>query len=99
MALHRFGFIVKAAGLDPDQHRVEMTTDGFTMVAVGVSHADQAPVVATSMQAEGVQLIELCGGFGPAASAAVMAAVGPDLPVGTVTYGPDAIDPMHALFA
>jgi hypothetical protein len=46
-----------------------------------------------------VQLIELCGGFGPRWTARVIEAIAGKVPVGAVAYGPESIDQMHALFA
>ncbi|MFT6606016.1 MAG: hypothetical protein ACJA2X_001192 [Halocynthiibacter sp.] len=99
MALSKFGFIVKGAGLDPAIHRTELKSSTFSMIAVGVSNIEEAPSVAAQMKAEGIELIELCGAFGPSATAAVSRVLGSDYPIGTVTYGPDAIDPMHKLFS
>ena len=98
MALLRFGFIVTGADLDPTRHRIVMESPAFTMIAVGVSRAEQGVDVARSLVAENVQLIELCGGFGPLWTAKVIEAVGASVPVGSVAYGPEAIAQLHALF-
>jgi hypothetical protein len=98
MALSKFGFIVTGAQLDPDTHRMTMESPAFTMLAVGVSRPEQGIEVARAMVAEGVQLIELCGGFGPLWTAKILAAIDEAIPVGSVAYGPEAIDKMHALF-
>ena len=63
MALTRLGFIVTGAGLDPVRNRCVMSSEHFEMIAIGVPNAAAAPEVARSLVAEGVQLIELCGGF------------------------------------
>ena len=47
---------------------------------------------------EGVQLIELCGGFGPAWTGRIQEAISHRVPVGSVAYGPETIDAMHTLF-
>jgi Family of unknown function (DUF6506) len=98
MALTRFGFIVTGAGLNPATHRSEMNSPAFTMIAVGVEKAEQGVAVAKQLVADGVQLIELCGGFGPLWTGKIIAAIGSAVPVGSVAYGPEAIDQMHALF-
>ena len=46
-----------------------------------------------------MQLIELCGGFGPIWTARVIEAIGGAVPVGSVGYGPESIAQMHELFA
>lgn len=98
MALSKFGFIVIGAQLDPTRHRQVMQSPAFEMVSVGVSSPAQALAVAQAMVADGVQLIELCGGFGPKWTAQVQEAVAHRVPVGSVSYGPESIDAMHALF-
>jgi hypothetical protein len=99
MALTSFGFIVTGTGLDPQKHRVVMQSPAFTMIAVGVTRAEQGIDVARGMVAEGVQLIELCGGFGPVWTGKIIEAIGGAIPVGSVGYGPESIDQMHALFS
>ena len=98
MALSKFGFIVTGAQLDPAQHRQQMRSAAFEMTTVGVSSPAQAAAVAQQLVREGVQLIELCGGFGPKGTAQVQEAIGHAVPVGAVGYGPESIDALHALF-
>lgn len=99
MALSNFGFIVTGRGLDPVRNVAVMESPAFRMTAVGVERAEQAIDVARQMVAAGVQLIELCGGFGPVWTARIIEAIGAAIPVGSVSYGPESIDQMHALFA
>ena len=99
MALSKFGFIVTGSGLDPTRHKMRMASDSFEMIAVGVSEASQGVDVATAMVADGVQLIELCGGFGPVGTARILDAIGTAVPVGSVGYGPESIDGMYELFS
>lgn len=99
MALTRFGFIVTGAGLNPAQHRSVMTSGQFEMIALGVSTAQQGIEAALQLVAENVQLIELCGGFGPTGTAAVIDAVAGAVPIGSVGYGPEAIQALSTLFA
>lgn len=98
MALTHFGFIVTGAQLDPSLHRSEMRSPTFRMTAVGVSSPAQGAAAAQALVAEGVQLIELCGGFGPKWTAQVQEMIRYAVPVGAVGYGPESIDAMHALF-
>jgi predicted polyphosphate/ATP-dependent NAD kinase len=99
MALIKFGFIVTGAGLDPAIHRQVMSSGTFEMVSVGVSTPAEAIPIAREMVASGVQLLELCGGFGPLWTAKVLEAIEQRIPVGAVGYGPESIDAMHRLFA
>jgi hypothetical protein len=98
MSLERFGFIVTGSGLDPAQHRAEIRSESFTGTMVGVTQPSEALDVARAMVADGVQLIELCGGFGPVWTAKVVEAIDHAVPVGSVGYGPEAISGMYRLF-
>ena len=61
-----------------------------TLVCVGVRSVADAPQVVPQLLSEGVEMIELCGGFGGAGLAAVTAAAEGRVPVGAVFYGVDA---------
>ena len=54
--------------------------------------------VAEQMVADGVELIELCGGFGPVWTGRIIDAINGAVPVGSVGYGPESIDGMARLF-
>ncbi|WP_129642527.1 DUF6506 family protein [Peristeroidobacter agariperforans] len=69
-----------------------------TLVCVGVPAIDDAAGVAKQLVAEGVELIELCGGFGGAGLASVASAVAGRVPVGAVFYGVDASAGLQRLF-
>lgn len=69
-----------------------------TLVCVGVRSVADAPAVARQLVAEGAELIELCGGFGGAGLASVIAAVDGRIPVGAVFYGVDASAGLQRLF-
>lgn len=99
MSLSRFGFIVTGAGLLPGVHRSVLQSPHFQMITLGVSSPADGPAAARMLLDEGVQLIELCGGFGPVGTASVLAEVAGAVPVGSVAYGPESIGAMHRLFA
>ncbi len=94
MALERFGFIVTGDDFEQDQG-----TERFRMKVVGVKKPEQGIEVAKRMVAEGIQLIELCGGFSPVHAGRIIEAIDYAVPVGVVAYGPESIDSMHALFS
>jgi hypothetical protein len=94
MGLSRFGFIVTG-----DDFTQEQGTELFSMKVVGVKEASQGIDVAKQMVAEGVQLIELCGGFSPVWAGKIIEAIDYAVPVGVVAYGPESIDSMHELFS
>lgn len=72
---------------DSESQRTDMIG---TLVCVGVRSIADAPAVARQLVAEGVELIELCGGFGGAGLASVIAAIEGRVPVGAVFFGVDA---------
>lgn len=69
-----------------------------SLVCVGVPTVADAPAIAKQLVAEGVELIELCGGFGGAGLGEVIAAVNGQVPVGAVFYGVDASKGLQRLF-
>ena len=99
MALTNFGFIVQGDGFDPTRDVHVMETPTFKMTTIGVGRTDQGPEAAQRLVADGAQLLELCGAFGPVWTARVIEAIDDAVPVGSVGYGPEAIDRVHAIFA
>ena len=69
-----------------------------SMICVGVRSADQAPGIAKQLVAEGIELIELCGGFGGTGLGAVVSAVDRKVPVGAVFYGVEASEGLQRVF-
>lgn len=69
-----------------------------SLVCIGVRSVDEAPQIARTLADEGVELIELCGGFGGAGLGEIVAAVGGRVPVGSVFYGVDASAGLQRLF-
>jgi len=94
VALERFGFIVTGDNFEKLQG-----TSNFFMKVVGVKSPEQGIEVAKQMVMEGIQLIELCGGFSPVWAGKIIEAIDYAVPVGVVAYGPESIDSMHALFS
>jgi 2-keto-3-deoxy-6-phosphogluconate aldolase len=93
MALTKFGFIVTGDNFIQNQG-----TEKFAMKVVGVKSPEQGIAVAKEMVQEGVQLIELCGGFSPVWAGKIIEAIDYAVPVGVVAYGPESIDAMYTLF-
>ena len=69
------------------------------MKVVGVTDPKDGIEAAKQMVKEGIQLIELCGGFSPVWAGKIIEAIEYAVPVGVVAYGPESIDGMHRLFA
>ena len=70
-----------------------------SLICIGVSSAAEAPALARRLVADGVELIELCGGFGGAGLAAVVSAVQGRVPVGAVFFGVDASPGLSRIFS
>lgn len=83
--------------LDSPAEKTRIDTVG-TLVCVGVADVTEAPAIARQLVAEGVELIELCGGFGGAGLGEIVLAVGGRVPVGAVFYGVDASAGLQRLF-
>ena len=90
----KWGFIYT---LDDDSEAQRIDVIG-TLVCVGVPSVADAPAVARQLLADGVEMIELCGGFGGAGLAAVISAVDGRVPVGAVFYSVDASAGLQRLF-
>lgn len=69
-----------------------------SLICVGIRTVEEAPAIARQLLADGVELIELCGGFGGAGLGAVVSAVSGRVPVGAVFYGVDASSGLQRLF-
>ncbi|MEU8420623.1 DUF6506 family protein [Micromonospora sp. NPDC048835] len=86
-----WAYIYEHPGSDPIGDRVVLDRDGQRTFLVPVPDPAVAPAVAVDLLAEGVALIELCGGFALAAAARVVEAVGGRVPVGHVTFAVDSV--------
>jgi len=74
--------------LDSAKHRVVIETPTISIIIIGNKDIDEAANTAKRLvKEEGVQLIELCGAFGPVGTAKVIEAVGDEIPVASVSYG------------
>ena len=78
--------------------RNEIGEDACRLVAVGVPSAADAPGEVEALIASGVELIEMCGAFGPAETEAVRVAVAGRVPIGAVTYPCSEASGLHSLF-
>ena len=99
MALTRWAFIYTLGPDGTDVVRGEAGSPGCVLLTAGVPSVADAPEVARRLVDDGAQLVELCGAFGPAGTAAVVAAVGDRVPVGGVYYGGEATEALATLFS
>lgn len=81
-------FIYIQPGSDPAVDRTVREDEHSRSWFVAVPDASVAPAVAAQLvDREGVRLLELYGGFGPAEAARVIAAIDAKAPVGIPSYG------------
>lgn len=74
-------------------------SDACVLLTVGVPSAAEVPdEVVSDLISQDVELIELCGAFGPAEAAKVIEQVGGRVPVGYVTYPCSEAGGLHSLF-
>lgn len=86
MSLTQFAMIIKGPGYDPVLHRVSIPSQVFSTTIVCVSSFEQAIPVAKDLVQQGIQLIELCGGFTPEQASSLHGSIGEQVPVGVVRY-------------
>lgn len=87
----KWAYIYEHPGTDPVRDRTVVERDGVTSLMVPVPDAGVAPGVAQHLVAEGVRLVELCGGFASEAVVAVTQAVGDQVAVGHVTFSMESL--------
>lgn len=97
MALTRWAFIYTLGSEATAPREDVLGSDDCVLVSVGVPSVGEGPEVARRLVDEGVQLIELCGAFGPAGTAAIVEAVAGRVAVGGVYYGVEAIGSLAEL--
>lgn len=96
MALKYWAYIFLSPGFDPHKQQATIESSQTRMKAIGIDFQQKEKVIEIAKQLvqEGVQMIELCGGFGPLWAAKVSEAIHHAIPVGIVMYGPEARKPM-----
>lgn len=99
MALTHWAFIYTADGASAAGDRIVNDNGTCRSIFVGVPTVADGVALAAALVDDGAQLIELCGGFGPLGTAQVIDAIGLRVPVGSVGYGPESVDGVHALFS
>jgi hypothetical protein len=99
MALRRWAFLYTAGGHPREGTVTVVENETSRTVLVGVPDVDSGVNLAAGLVDDGAQLIELCGGFGPVGTARVLEAVAHRVPVGSVGYGPESVDGVHAIFS
>lgn len=91
--------IIKGPGYEPVIHRAFLNSAEFSTTVVCVCSVEQATSAAVDLRQQGIQLIELCGGFTPDQAAAIHLAVDRQVPVGVVRYTLEEQQHLAQLFA
>ncbi|MCT1403026.1 DUF6506 family protein [Paenibacillus sp. p3-SID867] len=101
MALHNWAYIYLSPKFSPEKNTVTTGNEDCKFTAIGIDFEEKERVIQIAQQLvkDGVQMIELCGGFGPLWIAKVSEAIDNAIPVGSVAYGPEARQPMLDLLA
>ncbi|WP_166344901.1 DUF6506 family protein [Phytoactinopolyspora limicola] len=94
-----WAYIYEHPETDPIDDRTVIDRAGQRTLLVPVPDPSAAPEVALRLVGEGVELIELCGGFSLLDAARVVEAVGDHVPVGHVTFAVDAVPGVAAYAA
>ncbi|MBC2710932.1 MAG: hypothetical protein HGJ94_08035 [Desulfosarcina sp.] len=79
-------FIFLAPEVDPDKDRQTVVTPQVELTAVAASNYKEAEAVAVKLVEEGIEAIELCGGFGNKGTARIAEAVAGKAAVGVVRF-------------
>ncbi|EMS81483.1 DUF6506 family protein [Desulfotignum phosphitoxidans] len=85
MAL-KAAFIFLAPGVDPDKDRQTVMTPQVELTAVAAGSYKEAQALAVNLVEEGIEAIELCGGFGNTGAALIAEAVAGKAAVGVVRF-------------
>jgi hypothetical protein len=73
--------------LDSNKHRAEIETpENGKMFFIGVNSIEEGIKIAESFVQDGIELIELCGGFGYEGTARIQNALGDKIPVGIMVH-------------
>ena len=91
-------FLFVCSDADSKKHRATVETPTVSLIMVGTKDFDDAVNTAKSLVEDGIQLIELCAGFGPIGTSKIIEAVGDKIPVGSVSYGMESAGRFLALF-
>ena len=85
MAL-KAAFIFLAPEVDPAKDRKTVITPQVELTAVAAKNYQQAEAVAVELVEQGIEAIELCGGFGNKGTARIAEAVAGKAAVGAVRF-------------
>lgn len=95
-----WAFIFEAPETDPRIDRLVIERGGVRSTVVAIPEQSAAVQVAVDLVRDGVQFIELCGGFEPIWAGKIVEATGGSVPVGCVGYaGGTSVAQLAAVFS
>jgi hypothetical protein len=99
MKLKHVAFIFMGPEVDPKIHRAEIKTPQFnlTIIGVNVNNLNQTIDIAKELVANGVQIIELCSGYGSSWIGKLSEIFDHKIPIGNVLFGPEFRDSISEL--
>ncbi len=83
----QYAFVVKAPAYEMATHHATLESPEWRTRVVGVSSQSGALAAVDRLVEDGVEIIELCGGFSPEEAAEIRERAGPAVSVGLVVYG------------
>lgn len=86
MSLTNYGFIILAPEYSSHKQHAVLENEHFRSEIVGVNSVEEAIDVSEDLISQGVQLIELCGGFGEEKANQVIDALQSETPIGFVGF-------------
>lgn len=86
MNINNYGFIILAPDYNPTKQHAILENEYFRTEVVGVNSVEEAVEVSRELISQGVQLIELCGGFGEEKANKVIDSLKSDIPIGFVGF-------------
>ena len=91
MSLKFWAYIFLSPGFDSrEQTLLKSGQTKVKVIGIDIKKKQEVIQVAKELVADGVQMIELCGGFGPIWVAKILEEIQHAVPVGSVMYGPEA---------
>ncbi|KIZ47627.1 MULTISPECIES: DUF6506 family protein [Rhodopseudomonas] len=81
-----YAFVIKAPGYQMATHQATLESPEFHTRVVGVTALADALTAVDRLVEDGVEIIELCGGFSSAEATEIRERAGPAVSVGLVVY-------------
>src|SRR5690349_13392604 len=89
--IKKWAYIFLSPGYDSEKHTVTLDNGQTKFIAIGLDPKDmqKSLAITKNLVEDGVQMIELCGGFGPLWVAKLKEITDYKIPIGSVMYGPE----------